>query len=122
MFQSYLGLAMAASARGQKQQARKFAEQASEIDPAANEPYNLLGNLYFHSFDDCKKSVSRTEDRAVYILAYMMYEKAGNTLQMQSCQDQFPSVEEIFNEGYEKGQSIPIGCWINLEVELATRD
>ena len=61
-------------------------------------------------------------DRGVFLAAYKMYEKAGNNAQMKASKEQFPSIEEIFNEGMEEGESITVGCWINESVTLKRRD
>ena len=42
--------------------------------------------------------------------------------QMKAAKEQFPSIEEIFNEGMEEGKSITVGCWINESVTLQRRD
>ena len=121
-YRAYKSLAQAHYKKGSKSTARKNAYQALSIMPGSNESYNLLGNLYFSSFQECKEGESKVLDRAVFIAAYEMYKKAGNNQQMQAAKDQFPSVEEIFNEGYEVGDEVTINCWISKTVELKTRD
>lgn len=106
---------------GDKSQARSTAYQASSYKPNAPEPYNLIGNLYFGSFQDCKAGKSKVEDRSVFIAAYIMYKKAGNETQMAASSEQFPSIEEIFNENFQEGDEIEIGCWINTSVSLERR-
>ncbi len=121
-YEALMGLAVSFSKTGNKPKARNLAYEAISIDQQKNEAYNLIGNLYFTSFQDCKKSESRVYDRLAFIAAYDMYRKAGNTQQMNASKVQFPSKEEIFNEGYEKGQELNLGCWINKTVALDTRD
>ena len=41
---------------------------------------------------------------------------------MAATMAQFPSKEEIFNEGYEQGDVVDLGCWIGESVALKTRD
>lgn len=121
-FEALIGQAVANSKLGNKSRSRTMAYEALSAKPGSSEAYNLIGNLYFTSYDDCKADQSRVKDRSVFIAAYKMYEKAGNKSQMAASKEQFPSIEEIFNEGMEEGQSITIGCWINETVELKRRD
>ncbi|GAB4245941.1 MAG: hypothetical protein Tsb0034_24730 [Ekhidna sp.] len=117
-----MGQASAASKLGMKSKARSLAYEALSAKPGSDRAYNLIGNLYFTSFDDCQGGQSKVLDRGVFLAAYKMYEKAGNQSQMTASKEQFPSIEEIFNEGYEEGQNITVGCWINETVTLKRRD
>lgn len=121
-YETHVNLAKANSKLGRKNEARTSAYNALEVMPGAAEPYNILGNLYFTSYESCKGGESRVLDRAPFILAYEMYQKAGNTAQLQASKEQFPSIEEIFNEGYEEGAEVSIGCWIQKTVKLMRRD
>lgn len=105
----------------QKSTARNSARRALSYDPSYSDAYKLIGDLYMGSFDDCAGGVSKVEDRAVFIAAYDQYRRAGNSSGMTNAKAQFPSIEEIFNEGKEEGQSITIGCWINTTVKLERR-
>ncbi len=118
----YMGLATASGKLGDKGKARSYAREALAVRPGAPEAYNLMGNLYFTSYDNCKAGESKVMDRAVFLAAYEMYKLAGNTAQMNASKEQFPSIEEIFNEGYEEGQEVTLGCWINTTVALQRRD
>lgn len=117
----YLNKANAYYKTGNKSQARATAYKASSINPNAPEPFNLIGNLYFGSFQDCKEGKSKVKDRAVFIAAQIMYKKAGNEAQMTAASEQFPSIEDIFNENYEEGDEVEIGCWINTSVSVERR-
>lgn len=116
-----LGLALASSKLGKKVLARKHAYESLSFKPGNPAAYNLIGNLYFTSFNQCQGGESKVIDRGVFIAAYDMYQKAGNKAQMQASKEQFPSIEEIFNESYEEGQKITVGCWINETVTIARR-
>ena len=105
-----------------KPKARQMAYQAIEKDPAKKEAYNFIGNLYFGSYEDCKKGVNEVEDRAVFIAAYEMYRKAGNYDAMSKAKEQFPTMETIFTYNMELGDPIKIGCWINESVAVQRRD
>jgi len=120
-FEALMGQARSASKLEQKRKARSFAREALNKKPGAKEAYNLIGNLYFGSFEECAGKKDIVLDRAVYIAAYNMYKKAGNTEQMEASLSQFPGIDEIFIGGYEEGQELSIGCWINEKVKLERR-
>jgi len=120
-FDAIMGQASVNSKRGNKTRARALAYEALSAKPGSAEAYNLIGNLYFTSFEDCKGGESKVKDRGVFLAAYEMYQKAGNSSQMQASKEQFPSIEEIFSENYEEGQSITVGCWINQTVTIKRR-
>ena len=107
---------------GQSAAARSLYRQAVSADPTNKQPYEYIGDLYFSSFDQCKGEKDMVKDRSVFIAAYKMYQRAGNSQKMASAKAQFPSTEEIFNADYTKGQAMTVGCWINEAVELASRD
>ncbi len=121
-FDALMGQAVANSKLGNKSRARTLAYEALSAKPGSAEAYNLIGNLYFTSFEDCRGDKSKVMDRGVFLAAYKMYERAGNTAQMAASKEQFPSIEEIFNEGMEEGQTITVGCWINESVTIQRRD
>lgn len=120
-FEVIMGQAKAASELGQRSKSRAFAREALMKNPDSKEAHNLIGNLYFNSSIDCKEGKSRVLDRGNFIAAYERYKKAGNTSQMASAKGQFPSISELFEEGYEEGQMIKVGCWINEFVKLQRR-
>lgn len=120
-YSAYMGQAVANSKLGNKSRARAMAYEALSAKPGSKEAYNLIGNLYFTSFDDCKGEKSQVQDRAIFIAAYDMYKKAGNSAQMAASKEQFPSIENIFSEGKEEGDQITIGCWVNTTVNLQRR-
>ncbi len=110
-----------ASKQDQKEKARELALKASAEKPGEKEPFNLIGNLYFSSYKECAGYKSKVKDRLVFIAAYNMYEKAGNSGQMSACKEQFPSVEEIFSENLKEGQEMNTGCWVNETVKIQRR-
>jgi len=73
------------------------------------------------SYEDCKGGVSRVQDRAVFLAAYEMYKKAGNSKMMQLAKAQFPSMEEIFELSLKEGETLRVGCWINETVTIQRR-
>lgn len=117
----YVNVARIQMKNGQKSTARNSARRALSFDPSYSDAYKLIGDLYMGSFNDCKEEKSQVQDRAVFIAAYNEYKKAGNSASMAAAKAQFPSIEDIFNENKEEGQSITIGCWINTTVSLERR-
>lgn len=116
----YLSLART-QAGSSKSSARSSARRALAFDPSNKEAYVFIGDLYMNSYDDCKGGESRVKDRGVFLAAYEMYQKAGDSQRMASAKAQFPSIEEIFNENMTEGQSLTVGCWINETVKLERR-
>ncbi len=121
-YDALMGQALSYSKKGDKPKARVLAYEALSTKPDSKEAFNLIGNLYFTSFEECQGGESKVLDRGVFLAAYDMYKKAGNSSQMKASKSQFPSVEEIFNENYEEGQNITVGCWIDQTVALKSRD
>lgn len=117
----YVNIAKIQSRKGQKSTARNSARRALSFDPSYKDAYKLIGDLYMGSFDDCKQEQSQVQDRAIFIAAYNEYRKAGNSAGMSAAKAQFPSIEDIFNEGKKEGESLTIGCWMNVTVSLERR-
>ena len=117
----YVSLAKVQTGQGDKVAARSSARRALSFDPSYSDAYKLIGDLYMNSFNDCKGDVSKVTDRAIFIAAYEMYQRAGDRESSANAKAQFPSIEEIFSEGYEEGQSMKVGCWINESVKLERR-
>lgn len=120
-FEALMGLASTHVKLNNKPKGRALAYEALSVRPGAAEPYNLIGNLYFLSYEQCRAGESIVKDRAVFIAAYDMYQKAGNISQMAAAKEQFPSIEEIFNENREEGEKITVDCWINETVNIERR-
>lgn len=116
-----MGQASALNKLGRKATSRAKAYEALKVIPGSADAYNLIGNLYFTSFNTCKEEKSKVKDRGVFLAAYEMYQKAGNSSQMAAAKAQFPSIEEIFSESYEEGQTLAVGCWINTSVKIQRR-
>lgn len=116
----HLDMAKLYSSMGQKSNARAAAYKSIEAGGKASDAYNLIGNLYLYSFENCK-SDDVLKTRSIYIAAYEMYKKAGNTKMMAEAQSNFPSAEDIFNVDKAVGDPINTGCWINEDVTLQKR-
>lgn len=109
--------------KGSKSSARDLARQAANADAStAKDAYELIGDLYMNSGKDCAKEKSYAEDRLVYLAAYEMYAKAGDSKKMAQAKSQFPSTSEIFEVGWKEGDSKRIeGCWLGETVTVRTR-
>ncbi len=114
-------LAIIQSNRDKKVSARDYARKALAADPTKKEAYKLIGNLYFNSFNDCKKGENPVHDRAIYIAAYEMFKKAGDLEGMRRARSQFPTMEEIFTWNMQVGEKYKVGCWINETVTIQKR-
>jgi tetratricopeptide (TPR) repeat protein len=104
--------------KGQKAKARDLYLDAVKLDPSQREAYSKIGDMIMNSYDQCKREVSRVEDRAIFIAAFEMYRMAGNTARMNQAKAQFPTAEMIFTEGKEVGQEVRVGCWIQTSVKI----
>ena len=118
----YIAMGKMEMKRNNKAAARVSYRKALSADPANKEPWLAIGDLYYHSYEQCKRQENRVADRLVFIAAYEMYKRAGDTKKMHGAKTQFPSKEEIFTNNFEVGQSLPVGCWINESVRLQSRD
>src|SRR5690606_27184403 len=97
--------------------------KAVETDSSVKEKvYTLIGHLYLDSYEQCKKGENIVDDRAVFLAAYDMYQRAGNTEGMANAKQGFPSKEEIFNYNIKTGDTVKVGCWINTSTTVRTRD
>lgn len=109
------------SKMGKKTQARKRAIEALAIKNEDPKALDLIGNMYFSSFEECKQGKSHVIDRSIFLAAYEMYRRSKNEEMMQQAKEQFPSIEEIFNEAFQEGDVIVAPCWIQMPVTLQRR-
>jgi tetratricopeptide (TPR) repeat protein len=118
----YLNLGDIESKRGNKVAARENYRKALNSDANKSEAWDKIGYLYYNSFDDCAEKKSQAKDRAVYLVAFEMFQRAGNTRMMNAAKEQFPSKDDIFLDNIEKGSEIKVNCWINETTKIQTRD
>lgn len=102
--------------------AREYFRKAVANDPNDKDSWEKIGDLYYNSFDECAKRQNMAEDRLVYLAAYDMYAKSGNSAAMARAKAQFPSKEEIFLLNWQAGSTQRVGCWIQETVVIKTRD
>ncbi len=118
----YFEMANIKNSKGLNSEARSLYRQAmSEDNAIAADCYNKIGGMYMSSYNKCK-SDDVLQSRAIFIAAYNMYSKAGNSTKMNECKSQFPSTEEIFVRGKKVGDAISVKCWIGETVNLQKRD
>ncbi len=107
---------------GDKIKSRVAALKAIELNSEiASEAYSFLGNLYMRSFDDCKQESSHVQDRAVFMLAYDMFEKAGDKDGKLAAMAQFPTKSQVFEKNLKAGDPIKIECWIQRSTTIKSR-
>lgn len=117
----YFDLATVYSSKGDKVKAREMAYNSLKLDPDNLNCYRLIGDLYYNSFDDCKKSTSHVADRSVFYAAYEKYALAKDPSKMSLAEQQFPTMEDIHTENFTEGQIINTNCWINENVKIRRR-
>ena len=117
----FLNKALLYAVIGNKIKSRQNAKKSLSLNPNFTDAYKLIGNLYMSSYDDCREGKSRVRDRLVFIAAYKMFQRAGLETKANQAREQFPSMEELFNENLEVGESMNTGCWINEDVTLNKR-
>jgi tetratricopeptide (TPR) repeat protein len=118
----YINLGEIEAKRSNKVAARDNFRKALNADANKTEAWDKIGFLYYNSFDDCAEKKSQAQDRAVYLVAYEMFQKAGNSRMMSAAKEQFPSRDDIFLVNIEKGSDIKVNCWINETTKVQTRD
>lgn len=116
----YIYLGNLQAKKNNKNAARDYYRQATEA--GNKEGFEKIGDLYYGSFNDCKKNSNMAEDRLVYIAAYNMYARAAASQKMAQAKSQFPSKEEIFLFNWKVGDTMRVSCWIGETVTIDTRD
>ena len=109
-------------AKGDKPAARAAALEAVKLNPLLDkEAWKFIGNIYMGSFNDCAKKQSQIDDRAVFMAAYDAYAKAGDNAGMAQASAQFPTVSDVFTENKKEGESVTLGCWIQVTTTIRSR-
>ncbi|OFY63712.1 MAG: hypothetical protein A3H98_06450 [Bacteroidetes bacterium RIFCSPLOWO2_02_FULL_36_8] len=121
----YYRLAESYKSQGNKSTARTMARKALSIDPDKKDVFTLIGFLYMTSGDECKTD-NGIKDKAIFWVAYDMFEKAGNFTEMSNVKKYFPLKEELFFSesalGAKLGEKIQVGCWINETTTVRSKD
>ena len=117
-----MDMAKVLASLNQKSEARTAALDAAKLDSeVAKEAYSFVAGLYMGSFDDCAKKQSQIDDRAIFMAAYDMYQRAGDSQGMRNAEAQFPTKSDVFTANKEEGQSISVGCWIGGTTKIRAR-
>ena len=108
---------------GQLQDARRYAQQAANLDSDWGRPYIQIASIYAQAVGQCTSGRKMTrDDKVVYWLVLDYLDKArrvdsqvSNTVQRQyqSYQPVTPTTEEKFFKGWEKGDKIAIDGTLN---------
>ena len=117
-YRAYRNLGMCYQNMGSLSRARDIFRRAAQVDPTNGEPYLLIGMLYAES---AKQFSGEIESKAVFWAAVDKCNKAkaidpscadrANSL-IRSYSAAFPSMETIFFNDYNEGQSFNVGGWI----------
>ena len=122
MFEMKYRLARLYQRDGDTAAAYRLANECMSIDQNDKRPSEVIGDLWYGSFETCKEGKSIVEDRGVYLAAYKWYAKAGNEKKMKLAAQQFPSIEEIFGELKKEGEQFTIeNCWAQEKVTIKRR-
>ncbi|SFE57360.1 hypothetical protein [Thermoflexibacter ruber] len=116
-----LRLAKLANKQGKLSEARSLALKAATTEASkAAEAYSFIGDLYMSSYKQCS-SGDAVQSRAVFLIAYDMYEKARDSKGMANAKAQFPTVTDGFTLGKKEGDVLSVGCWIGGTTTLRMR-
>ena len=102
------------------EQGREYAKKAYALDKSNGEPFIIIGQLYAASAKDC--GTGSFYSKTAYWAAVDQFEKAKSVDASQASKANelinayshyFPTVEDIFFNGYEEGQEFILeNCWI----------
>ncbi len=110
--------------KGSKSKARKYFNQALEIQPSMGKAYLAIANMYASSANQCGSTPF--EKRAIYWKAAQVARKAGSVdASIKSLANKTaaafagraPSKTEIFNQGMA-GKTITFNCWVGGSVKV----
>ena len=126
-YRAYRNLGMCYENMGSLSKARDTYRRAAQIDPTNGEPYLLIAMLYAGS---AKQFSGEIESKAVYWAAVdkcmkakaidpTCSDKANNLIRAYVAA--FPSMETIFFNDYNEGQSFQVGGWIGETTTIRAR-
>ena len=126
-YRAYRNLGMCYENMGSLGRARDIYRRAAQVDPTNGEPYLLIAMLYAGSAKQYNGDIERG---AVYWAAVDKCQKAKSL--DPSCSDKansliraytaaFPSMETIFFNDYNEGQSFNVGGWIGETTSIRAK-
>ncbi len=110
------------------QQARNYARKALENNPNYGNALILIGDIYAHYSKNYGKD--EFDHLSLYWLAVDYYEKAKRVdpdvfaeanNKINTYRVYFPDKETLFFGGYQDGQTITFGSWINESTKVRAR-
>ena len=127
VYRAYRNLAFCYMNLGNYSRGRDAARRAAQVDPTAGEPYLIIAQLYAES---SKQFSGDLESKAVFWAAVDKCQKAkqidtsvadrANSL-IHAYSQYFPSMETIFFNDYNEGQSYTVGGWIGETTTIRAR-
>ncbi len=108
-------------------EARNYAQKAAAADESvASEAYTFIGDMYAGSFKACGEEAavkaSPIKRRGVFMAAYDMYSRAGNSEKMAKMKEQFPTKGQVFSDtSINEGDMLRVGCWIQTNTTVRVR-
>ena len=103
--------------------ARKDYLAAAQADPAkAAECYTEVGNMYLASAGSCQGTdpLSPVHQKAIYVAAYYMFQKAGNEKMMAEAKKMMPTAEEV-EKHQGTASSVYLDCWVGEYVKIISQ-
>ena len=100
--------------------ARTSAFQAAKLNPSvASKAYSMVAYMYMASGKSCNGTNPKNpcHAKAIYIAAYNMFQKAGNTSGMANARKYFPTKEDVFTHAMQ-GKAVNVGCWVGETVTI----
>lgn len=129
--EAYLVIATSYKELGQYSNARAAALRCAELDPTNGKPYILIGDMYAATAASCGDNP--VSQRAGYWTAADKYAKAKSvsndekiidiaTQKYNAAYAGFPTTEDIFFYGFNKGDSYTVSCWYTESTVIRSRD
>lgn len=124
--QSYIYLAQIMNMNKNYEQGRTYARKAYELDKTNGEPFIIIGQLYAASAKDC--GTDEFYSKTAFWAAVDQFEKAKSVDPSLTSKANelinvyvhyFPTIENIFFNGFEEGQEFTIdNCWIKEKTKV----
>ncbi len=123
-----LNIAQDFSSKGQKGEARKYANQALTYNPSLGKAYLLIASMYASSANSCGND--EFSKRMVYVAALNKARKAARVdpsiasraqKYINSYSGNIPTTSMAFAKGVKSGESFRVGCWIGETVTVTLR-
>ncbi len=126
-YRAYRNLAFCYQNMGSLSRARDIARRAAQVDPTAGEPYLIIAQLYASSASQFSGDI---ESKAVFWAAVDKCQRAkaidpsiaerANAL-IRSYTAAFPTMESIFFNDFNEGQTFHVGGWIGESTTIRAR-